>query len=257
MIWVIAGTKDARELINFLAKKEFNILATCTTKYGERLIKDIASVKVIKAKLSKVEMINLIKEKNINTIIDVSHPFASEVSNNAIYASRKSNVKYIRFERESTKISETKLITRVKTFKDGAKLACKKGSTIFLTIGSNNLHYFVKEAKKTGTRIIARILPDYTSLKKCIELGLTPKDIIAIEGPLSYELNKAMFKEYKVDVLVTKDSGELGGVKEKIKAALSLKIDIILIEKPVIKYPLIVKNHFEVLKNLNEKVDRS
>lgn len=250
MIWVIAGTKDARELINFLAKKEFNILATCTTKYGERLIKDIASVKVIKAKLDKIEMINLIKKEKINAIVDVSHPFASEVSENAIYASRKSNVKYIRLERESTKIPENKLITRVKTFKDGAKLACKKGNMIFLTIGSNNLHYFVKEAKKTGNRIIARILPDYTSLKKCIELGLIPKDIIAIEGPVSYELNKAMFKEYKADVLVTKDSGELGGVKKKIKAALSLNIKIILIEKPSIKYPLIVKSHFEVLKIL-------
>ena len=69
-----------------------------------------------------------------------------------------------------------------------------------------------------------------------IDLGVKIEDIIAIKGPIGYELNKAFIDEYKAKALLTKDSGERGGALEKAKAALDSNIKLIIVEKPKIDY---------------------
>ena len=54
-------------------------------------------------------------------------------------------------------------------------------------------------------------------------------DIIAILGPFSKEYNKIMFREYKSDYVIMKDSGEKGGTTQKIKACEELGITPIII----------------------------
>ena len=55
----------------------------------------------VKGKLTKEDMVSLIKEKNITQIIDATHPYATVVSSNAIECSKITNIDYVRFERES------------------------------------------------------------------------------------------------------------------------------------------------------------
>ncbi len=69
-----------------------------------------------------------------------------------------------------------------------------------------------------------------------IDLGVKIEDIIAIKGPIGYELNKAFIDEYKAKALLTKDSGERGGALEKAKAALDSNIKLIIVEKPKVDY---------------------
>ena len=67
-------------------------------------------------------------------------------------------------------------------------------------------------------------------------VGVKIEDIIAIKGPIGYELNKAFIDEYKAKALLTKDSGERGGALEKAKAALDSNIKLIIVEKPKVDY---------------------
>jgi len=55
-----------------------------------------------------------------------------------------------------------------------------------------------------------------------------------MQGVFSKEFNKSLMKELGIDVIVTKESGEIGGVLSKIEAANELGIDIILINRPKI-----------------------
>jgi precorrin-6A/cobalt-precorrin-6A reductase len=82
-------------------------------------------------------------------------------------------------------------------------------------------------------------------------MGFASRDIVAAQGPFSAEFNRAMFEEYQVRMVVTKDSGETGGVGAKLEAAMCLGIKLVLVQKPKILYPDIV---FTVDELINEAV---
>ncbi len=54
-------------------------------------------------------MVGLIETKGIQVIVDASHPFAEEASENAISAAKTVKVPYIRYERESQTFQYEKL----------------------------------------------------------------------------------------------------------------------------------------------------
>ena len=66
----------------------------------------------------------------------------------------------------------------------------------------------------------------------CEAAGIPHRNIIAVQGPFSEELNKAVIREYEIDVMITKDSGTAGGFPEKISAAKDCQIPVIVIARP-------------------------
>src|SRR5262249_61997428 len=63
--------------------------------------------------------------------------------------------------------------------------------------------------------------------------GLQPQKGIVPWPPFSRQLNRALFREFKVEVLVTKASGREGGVVEKVLAARDLGTKVLMIRRPV------------------------
>jgi precorrin-6A/cobalt-precorrin-6A reductase len=53
-----------------------------------------------------------------------------------------------------------------------------------------------------------------------------------MQGPFSLELNRALFKQYGAEVVVTKNSGVVGGTDTKIAAALELALPVVVINRP-------------------------
>ena len=72
-------------------------------------------------------------------------------------------------------------------------------------------------------------------------------NIIAIKGPFGFEINNGIIKEYKIKALITKDSGEEGGMKEKVDSALLNKVKIIVLKRPEINYGRKFNNIREML----------
>ena len=56
--------------------------------------------------------------------------------------------------------------------------------------------------------------------------------IIAMQGPFSRALNAALYDQLHIRVMVSKDSGQPGGVADKVLPALERGIDVIMIERP-------------------------
>ncbi|SHE36854.1 precorrin-6A/cobalt-precorrin-6A reductase [Thermoanaerobacter uzonensis DSM 18761] len=233
MILVLAGTKDGREIAERLKFKGFEVIASTVTDYGASLFSE--GIKVHKGAMDELSLVNFIYKNNIDIVVDATHPFAKDVSINAINACNKTGIKYIRHERESLYYYNAIV---VKSFEEAAE-ECKKYDSIFLTVGSKNLEKF-RGLWEIGKKVTARVLPLSNVIKKCEDLGLKPKDIIAMEGPFTKELNYQMFKERNAEVVVTKDSGIVGGVLEKFEAAKMLGIPVILIKRPDINYPVVV-----------------
>ncbi|MCK9150359.1 precorrin-6A reductase [Methanobacterium alcaliphilum] len=233
---VMAGTQDGVQIIELLNKiRNIHVLATTVTKYGAQIAKKAGANKIISKPLNKDGLVDLILSESIDLIIDATHPFAIEATKNAVSACQKSSIKYIRFERPSTPIPENSKIHQVNSFKEAGKLAfdiVKNGKIMHLA-GVSTLND-VLENYPLET-IFVRVLPIVSSIKKCEDLGIKSSQIIAMQGIFSKEFNQTLMREYGVSAIITKESGETGGVSSKIDAALELDIDVIIVNRPNVR----------------------
>ncbi|MBN2041891.1 MAG: precorrin-6A reductase [Spirochaetes bacterium] len=248
MIWVIAGTKSARDLIDVLLK-QYDVLASVVTGYGRVLLGEKERLTILTGPLDMNDMQNLIKSHEINLIIDASHPFAAEVSANAVSVSEQTGVPYIRFERKEINYSHVNYICD--DYKSAVEYLNNREGNILLTIGSKNIPDFKSIERE---RLFVRVLPLKSSIDACEKSGIPVDKIIAVRFPFSVELNKALYRELNIKFIVTKDSGEEGGVIEKVKAAKETGVEVVLIKRPAVKYPLICYNIDDVLKRTSDLI---
>ncbi len=233
MILVLGGTSDSIKICVELQREKIDFILSVTTEYGKEIAKDYAQNLVV-GKMDIKDMISLIKEKNIHVVVDATHPYAQEVSKNAMKACEKLNTNYLRYERPSSVILEGEHILKVDTLEEACDLANKIGKKIFLATGSKNLDYFVEHLK--DKELIARVLPTSSVIQSCEGLNLNPENIIGMKGPFTYDMNKALYDFYQVDLVITKESGKEGGFLEKINAAKDLNIKTIVISRPKLEY---------------------
>lgn len=246
-ILVLAGTRDGRRIAEDLHSRGFLVYATTVTGYGAGLFK--SGLEVVTGALSRESLSRLIKEKNIEAVVDATHPFAKDISVLAIGVCDAMNIRYVRYEREKSEEGSHNNILRAKDYDEAGKILLDYNN-IFLTIGSRNLHRLTY-LSGLGKEITVRVLPNSEVLKNCEELGFTPDKIIAMQGPFSSMMNQIMFQERGAEIVVTKDSGIVGGVLEKIEAAQRLHIPVLLIERPKIDYPGIARDMREIFNRLN------
>ncbi|WP_338450756.1 precorrin-6A reductase [Niallia oryzisoli] len=253
MILFLAGTSDARELALEIQKEGFRVLATVVTESAAKSLED-AGIPAQIGRLTAADIAALIKEKGFQAVVDASHPFAEEASKNALQGAKEADVPYIRYERESQRFQHPKLSV-VSNYAEAAKLAAKKQGVIMLTTGSKTLEIFAKElVGLPNTRMITRMLPRIDNMEKCAALGIEQKDIVAIQGPFSKELNKALYKQYGVTLMITKESGKVGSVDEKVEAALECGIETIMIARPKVDYSNVFSSFDQVITDLNKKL---
>ena len=74
--------------------------------------------------------------------------------------------------------------------------------------------------------------PTPESLAACAAAGLEPRDIVAMQGPTSAELDAALLRHLGATVLVTKESGDAGGLDEKLRAAELVGATVVVVERP-------------------------
>lgn len=251
MILVLAGTKDGRNLAVEIADQGYPVIVSVISQYASELAR-AENLDVNAVTLDVFSMIELIKTRQISIVIDASHPYAVNVSRNAMQACRDTNIKYLRYERAAVDLPQYVNMYRVCSYHDAAIKAAELGKTIFLTTGSRMLEVFKSAEQLSDHRLIVRVLPDYEVLAKCSELGFAPRDIVALQGPFSHDFNQAMFLEYGADVIITKNSGNVGGTDTKISAAMTLGLSIVVIDRPSINYDKVVFTFNDILTNIQE-----
>lgn len=234
MIWVIAGTIDGRQLALEIANRyQQKVFVSVVSSYGAQLASN-ENIEVYTGRLDAEAMSKLIVEKNISMLVDASHPYAAVVTKTAIIAAKEQNIPYVRFERKEIPLPEYPKLYHTVNEVEAAELAAELAvnNKVYLTTGSKTLSIFKKSKSLADKEVWARVLPTTEVIKECEELGILPKYIVALQGPFSYELNKAMFKDTAASVIVMKNSGLVGGSDTKLQAAIDLGINIVLIDRP-------------------------
>ena len=102
MDWIIGGTKDSRDFAEKLKTLGVNmkeIVISTVSEYGKKLAENLGT-EIHTGAMNETEMKKFAVGNKIMRIFDFSHPYAVEVSKNAMNISRKLNIEYFRFERE-------------------------------------------------------------------------------------------------------------------------------------------------------------
>ncbi|MCQ6274252.1 precorrin-6A reductase [Bacillus sp. V3B] len=253
MILCVAGTSDARALALEIKRSGYGVLTTVVTENASIELKK-QGLAVHVGRLTERQFIRFIDQYDIKAVVDASHPFAEEASKNAIQAAQQANIPYIRYERESQTFTEER-VTIVSSYEEAAELAAERKGVILLTTGSKTLQIFTsKLLGLPNTRVLARMLPRKDNMEKCESLTFPQKDIIAIQGPFTKEFDQALYKQYGVTLMITKESGKVGSVDEKLQAARELGIETIVIKRPNIDYETTYSQFSDVIEHLNEIV---
>lgn len=254
MIGFILGTSEGKKIVSLINEYTEDIAITTATNYGGELLKNFKFKSLNTKPLNKEKMFEWIKENGISILVDASHPYAKEVTINAIECSKKLKINYVRYERSGVlEQIQGEDIIRVKNYEEAIKIIKSLDGNILNTTGSNNIFKFLDI--NFNYRILHRVLPSYEVLKKIIESGVKIEDIIALKGPISYELEKAFIKQYNIKAIITKDSGVQGGVLEKLKAVRDCNIKLIVIEKPKFKYDLEFNSEEDLIKYLIRNIN--
>lgn len=239
MIWIVGGTSDTKVLLEKLSKKiNFqNIIVSVTTEYGKKLLENF-NVEIIQKILDKNEILDFLKFNNINTIIDTSHPYAENVSKNILEVIESYEIKYFRYEREITENSFDKEFENLNHMISYIN-SNLKNKNILSTLGSKALEELINIQ---NNNVYVRILPTTKSIENAEKRGFLPNQIIAIQGPFSESLEKEFLNFYKIDYILTKDSGDVGGTDKKISACQKLGVKILALSRPKVNYHNVFNN---------------
>lgn len=224
---IFGGTTEGRLLAEYLSKNKIKNDLFVATDYGEQIVKNIECTNVYKKRLNKDEMINLFKQRNYTCIVDATHPFAKNVTENIKEATNSLNIKLVRIIRKTPMYE----CTYVSSMEEAVSILNNENGNILLTTGSKDLELFTN-VNNYKERIYPRILPMYSSLEKAKDFGYLDKNIICMQGPFSTELNEAMIKHVGAKFLVTKESSKQGGFEEKVNACKKMGIKCIAVKKP-------------------------
>lgn len=231
MILVLAGTQDGREIAAGLREAGYEVIASVVSEYGRELVAQ-SGVPVQAAAMDEQELQQFVVRSGIRLMIDATHPYAVNVSRNARQVAANLHIPCLRYERPDSALPIYAKLVLAPDMQRAAEMAVGLGKTVFLTTGSHSLPLFRAAAAGRDCRLIARVLPQPEVIADCIANGFSPADIIAAQGPFSQELNRELFRAYGADVMVTKNSGAIGGTDAKIAAAIELGLMIVVVQRP-------------------------
>lgn len=229
MILVLGGTSTTHQVVAELdAAGERPLIISVATDYGLREFDTRYPGRVIHTRFSLESLAHFIVEQGITRIIDTTHPHAREVSAIARAVAQQCAIIYEDRVRPVAELAgEAGIICFTDAVEAAAYLQESSYQYILFTSGSNSIACFAPLA----TRGYARVLPFEDSIAKCIAAGFARSRIIALQGPFSTAFNLALCREYRIDCMVTKNSGEGSGFAEKREACRELEIELVVIDR--------------------------
>ncbi len=232
-ILLLSGTCEGPPLARALDAAGFHVHATVTRQEASaHLFGSVAGNVQVEARGFTDETLEaFLRRKEADLVLDATHPFAARITCIAHGVCTRLGVPYVRYDRPDWPApAGTRLVD---TFSGAAEMLVEMGRRrVMLTIGAKQLKHFAHLHDRFD--LFARILPSPVSLEQAYAAGFSARKVLCLRPPFSTAFNKALFSEYRAEVLVTKASGSEGGVAEKVLAARELEMQVVMIRRPVI-----------------------
>ncbi|MBH69108.1 MAG: cobalt-precorrin-6A reductase [Rhodospirillaceae bacterium] len=168
-----------------------------------------------------------LKQEKIDFIIDATHPFAAQITRNAGVAARLSEVPIAYLVRRAWNQEKGDVWHPVPSVEAAVAKLCElsesKSENVFLSIGRKEIEKFTELG---SLQFIIRSVD-----KPSVVDNMSNATWIKGRGPFKYKQEYSLLKKSRIAVLVAKNSGGISGAM-KLRAARSLKLPVILIQRP-------------------------
>ncbi|SHN24763.1 cobalt-precorrin-6A reductase [Actinacidiphila paucisporea] len=162
-----------------------------------------------------------LREQRVDAVVDATHPFADAISRHAAAAARATGVPLLALRRPGWNAGERDRWHWAGTLTEAARLLPGLGQRPFLTIGRQDLAAFAGLPLPFLARSVAPPPPPLPA--RC--------RILLDRGPFTLDAERALLREHRVDVLVTKDSGG-PATAPKLTAAREAALPVLIVRRP-------------------------
>lgn len=182
-----------------------------------------------------------LRANGIGRVIDATHPFAAQISRNAIVACAMTGTPLLAVERPAWKPGPGDRWIPVPDMEAAVAALPARPSRIFLAIGRQNLAAF---AARPQHHYLLRLVdpPDALPWPDCT--------VEVARGPFDEAGDRALLTRHRIAWLVAKNAGGTGAVA-KLVAARALHLPVIMIARPVLPARAVVCSVDEAMRWLH------
>lgn len=163
-----------------------------------------------------------LRDQAISHVIDATHPFAAQMSRNAIAACNETRTPLLVLERPAWRAGPDDRWTHVADPEGAARALPDAPARVFLAIGKQNLAPFAARPHHYLLRLVDP--PEGP-------LSLQGAEAVIARGPFTAEGDEALMRAHGITHLVAKNSGG-AGAEAKLIAARRLRLPVVMIDRP-------------------------
>lgn len=237
-ILILGGTGDSARLIPQLAAlPNVETIASLAGRTPKPNIPSVGQVRM--GGFGGVDgLVNYLKTEAIDLLIDMTHPFAAQITQNAAIAAQTVGIPRLLFCRPAweQELGDRWLIAADLTA--ASALFPDLADRVFLTIGRQELGAF---AKVSDCWFLMRMItpPDLVELPR--------GEVLLDQGPFDLMKETKILRDYDIGAIVSKNSGG-NAAYAKIIAARNLGIPVVMIPRPLLPESEVVSEISAVLE---------
>jgi precorrin-6A/cobalt-precorrin-6A reductase len=187
-------------------------------------------------------LVAYLKAAGITHLIDATHPFAAQMSRNAVEACAATRTPLIALEREPWQAAEGDRWTHVPDLEGAIAALGEAPRRVFLAIGRQNLDAF-------------SVAPQHHYLLRLVDppsepLPLPRAKAVIARGPFTVEGDRKLLRDHRIEVIIAKNAGG-AGAEAKLVAARELGLPVILIDRPLVPKRQVARSVEAVMAWLN------
>lgn len=168
-------------------------------------------------------LVAYLRTENITHIIDATHSFAAQISGNAVEAAKLTGIPLLALERAAWQPSLGDQWQNVPDMTAAVAALPAEPARVFLAIGRQQLEAF---AVSPQHHYLLRLVDPATD-----PLPLVHVTVIIARGPFTYEADLALLTTHRISHVVAKNAGG-NGARAKLDAARTLRLPVILVDRP-------------------------
>lgn len=184
-----------------------------------------------------------IRREGITHVIDATHPFAAEMSRNAVEACAETGTPLIALERAPWTRAPGDSWIEVGDVAAAAATLPEASANVFLAIGRQHIASFASRPQHTYT--LRFVDPPEAPLPFAA-------DVIVSRGPFTLDGELGMLRRREIAWIVARNSGG-DGARAKIDAARMLGLPVVMISRPQLPERLRVESVAEVIQWLGHR----
>ncbi|KII13638.1 cobalt-precorrin-6A reductase [Phaeobacter sp. S60] len=220
-ILLLGGTTEASSLARTLAEAG----ADAVFSYAGRTAKPVSQPLPTRVGgFGGVEGLSgYLKTESITHVIDATHPFAAQMSTNAVQACKSVGVPICAFERPAWQAGEGDSWLHADSIESAVNALPEAPARVFLAIGKQNLAQF---AAKPQHHYLLRLVDAPEA-----DLPLPHTTVEIARGPFDIAGDTALMQRHGITHVVAKNAGGAGAAA-KLTAARTLGLPVIMIGRP-------------------------